>query len=92
MASNGDSPGTAGGEGQAPPSPTGLNWPRFSEIVQTRKVDVGLWATRLLTLIFAILYLAPFFGYLCQLYKIFTIIGRGIWTEKINSYLEHFIL
>ena len=35
---------------------------RLSSLLQARKIDFGLWITRLLTLVFAFAYIVPVFG------------------------------
>lgn len=55
--------GTGTSESQNTPPPNqDLNWGRFMEVVHSRKVDVALWATRLLTIIFAFFYMIPIMG------------------------------
>lgn len=68
MSSEGDANNSSQGSnstaGDSPPSPPaqGLDWPRFMEVVHTRKVDVALWATRLLTVVFSTFYMIPIMG------------------------------
>ncbi|CAL8071698.1 unnamed protein product [Orchesella dallaii] len=56
---NGDSQGDAP---QNTPGHQPLNWAALSEVVHTRKIDVALWATRLLTIVFATFYMIPIMG------------------------------
>jgi len=53
---------SAGEAPQNTPGPQPLNWAALSEVVHARKVDVALWATRLLTVVFATFYMIPIMG------------------------------
>ncbi len=51
--------------GDTPPTtapPQELNWSRFMEVVHTRKIDVALWATRIVTIFFSAFYMVPLMG------------------------------
>jgi hypothetical protein len=39
-----------------------LQWQRAIQVIQAKKIDTALWVTRLLTIIFSLLYLLPIFG------------------------------
>lgn len=41
-----------------------LNWSRLVQVISERKIDFALWATRLLTIVFAVGYVFPVLGYI----------------------------
>lgn len=54
--------GSAAGDTPPTSAPQELNWSRFMEVVHTRKIDVALWATRIVTIFFSALYMVPLMG------------------------------
>lgn len=52
------------GPSEEPAAASGpVNWTRMMNLVSARKIDVALWATRFITLMFAVGYIFPIFGY-----------------------------
>jgi len=62
-AAAGDRPGASGDcRAEAENHSSSITWKEFLQVVTTRKVDVAMWITRLMTIVFTFLYVVPIFG------------------------------
>jgi len=62
------------GDSERPVSSGPMNWKKMIELTSARRIDVAMWATRLLTLIFAAGYVFPIMGY--------------VFIVQLNSFAE----